>query len=214
MSEEFTVLPSTLDRVEELERVQRACFPSLAEAEIITARHYAAHIQRFSAGQLMVLNNAGQVVACSTDFITTVDFAHLEHRFIDIMDNMWLGNHNPHGDWLYGADIGVLPEYRRRGIATRLYQARRDLIRRLNLRGHVAGGMFTGYGLVKQQMSIEEYAAKVKTGAIIDPTVSAQLRQGFELCGIIYDYVDDPGCDNKAAFIVWPNPAYRQQPVS
>ncbi len=211
MSDEFIVVNSSLDKVDELERVQRACFPSLAEYEIITARHYAAHIQRFPEGQFMVLNSAGQVVASSTDFITTVDFDHIEHRFIDIMDNMWLGRHNPYGDWLYGADIGVLPEYRRRGIAKLLYRARRDLIRRLNLRGHVAGGMFKGYGNVKERMSIEEYAAKVKAGELFDPTVSVQMRQGFEIYGIIYDYVDDPSCDNKAAFIVWPNPNYQEK---
>ncbi|MCG3211625.1 MAG: hypothetical protein FOGNACKC_05271 [Anaerolineae bacterium] len=211
MSDEFIVVNSSLDKIEELEQVQRACFPSLAEDEIITARHYAAHIQRFPEGQFMALNPAGRVVACSTDFITTVDFNHINHRFIDIMDNMWLGHHNPQGDWLYGADIGVLPEYRRRGIAKLLYRARRDLIRRLNLRGHVAGGMFKGFGAVKHRMSIEEYAAKVKAGELFDPTVSVQMRQGFEIYGIIYDYVDDPSCDNKAAFIVWPNPDYQEK---
>lgn len=208
MSERFTVANSTLDKVEELEQVQRACFPSLAEAEIITARHYAAHIERFPEGQFMVLNETGQVVACSTDFITTVDFGHIEHRFIDIMDNMWLSHHDPNGDWLYGADIGVLPAYRRQGIAKMLYRARRDLIRRLNLRGHVAGGMLKGYGQVKGQMTVEAYVEQVKAGQIFDPTVSIQMRQGFEIKGIIYDYVDDPSCDNKAAFIVWPNPYY------
>jgi GNAT superfamily N-acetyltransferase len=211
MNEKFTVVNSSLDKVDELETVQRACFPSLAENEIITARHYAAHIQRFPDGQFMVLNEARQVVACSTDFITTVDLDHIEHRFIEIMDNMWLTNHNPHGDWLYGADIGVHPAFRRKGIAKMLYQARRDLIRRLNLRGHVAGGMLSGYGRVKDEMPVEEYVAKVKSAEMFDPTVSVQLRQGFEIAGIIYDYVDDAICDNKAAFIVWHNPAFKAE---
>lgn len=193
---------------EQLESVQRTCFPTLSEEEIMTAAHYEAQIKRFPEGQFAVLNQTGTVVASSTDFITTVDFNNFEHRFIDAVDNNWLGNHNPNGDWLYGADIGVLPEYRQRGIATMLYNARRDLIRRLNLRGHVAGGMLKGYGQVKAQMPVEEYVAKVENGELFDPTVSIQLKRGFKIIGIIQNYVDAPSCDNKAAFIVWHNPDY------
>jgi len=194
---------------EQLETVQRACFPTLSEEELIMAKHYTAQIERFPEGQFAVLNQAGTVVACSTDFITTVDFNNFEHRFIDAVDNNWLGNHNPNGDWLYGADIGVLPEYRQQGIATLLYNARHNLIRHLNLRGHVAGGMLKGYGKVKEQMSVEEYVAKVESGELFDPTVSIQLKRGFKIIGIIQNYVDAPSCDNKAAFIVWHNPDYR-----
>lgn len=208
MSESFTIVNSTPDMVEQLEAVQRASFPTLAEDEIITARHYAAHIERFPEGQLAVLNPAGEVVACSTDFRTTVDFDHFEHRYIDAVDNNWLGHHNPNGDWLYGADIGVVPEYRRRGLSTMLYLARQDLVKRLNLRGHVAGGMLSGYGQYKGAMLVEEYVEKVITGEIFDPTVSIQLKRGFKVHGIIQNYVDDPVCHNKAAFIVWHNPEY------
>ena len=207
----YTVTNSTFDRVHALEAVQRACFPSLAETEIITAAHYAAQIKRFPEGQFMVLNSQGEVVACSTDFITTVDFDHFEHRYIDAVDHNWLGNHNPNGDWLYGADIGVLPAYRRQGLATMLYDARRNLIRRMNLRGHVAGGMLKGYGAVKEQMPVEAYVAAVISGELFDPTLSIQLKRGFEVHGIINNYVDDPSCDNRAAFIVWHNPDYQDQ---
>ena len=70
MTEAFTIVNSQLSMVEALEAVQRAAFPTLAEDEIITAAHYAAHIARFPEGQFTVLNAAGQVVACSTDFRT------------------------------------------------------------------------------------------------------------------------------------------------
>lgn len=209
MSETLTVVNSRPEMAEQLEAVQRASFPSLAEEEIITAAHYRAQIERFPEGQFAVVTGDGQVVACSTDFRTTVDFDHFEHRFIEAVDHNWLGNHDPNGDWLYGADIGVLPAYRRRGIAKMLYQARRDLIRRLNLKGHVAGGMLKGYGRLKDQLSAEAYIAKVKSGELFDPTLSVQLKVGWQIHGLIYNYVDDPSCDHKAAFIVWPNPDYR-----
>ena len=123
MSEHFIVAQSRLDMVEQLEAVQRASFPTLSEEEIITAEKYAAQIKRFPEGQLAVIDELGQVVACSTDFRTTVDFDHFEHRYIDAVDHNWLGNHDPNGDWLYGADIGVIPAYRRRGLSGARYRA-------------------------------------------------------------------------------------------
>lgn len=208
--ETFAVVNSRHDMVYQLEAIQRASFPTLAEDEIITAAHYAAHIDRFPEGQLAVVTGAGRVVACSTDLRVRVDLDHIEHRYIEAVGHNWLGTHDPHGDWLYGADIGVLPEYRRRGLARQLYEARRALVRRLNLRGHVAGGMLKGYGGYRHRMSAEAYVARVMAGELFDPTLSVQLRCGFQVHGIIHDYVSDPSCDNKAAFIIWRNPDYRE----
>ena len=207
--ETFAVVASTPDLAADLEAIQRAAFPTLAEEERITAAHYRAHIQRFPAGQLAVLAGTGRPVACSTDFQTTIDLDHIEHRYIDAVDRNWLGRHDPEGEWLYGADIGVLPAYRRRGLARLLYEARRDLVRRLNLRGHVAGALLQGYGQWKDRMGVDEYVARVIDGRLVDPTLTVQLRCGFGVHGIIQHYVDDPSCDNKAAFILWRNPEYR-----
>jgi len=204
----FKVVNSTLELAEGLAAVQRACFPTLAEAERITAAHYRAHVEVFPEGQFAVLNESGEVVACSTDLRKNVDLAHFEHRYLDAVGGNWLTTHDPEGEWLYGADIGVLPAYRGLGISKLLYAARQGLVRRLNLRGHVAGGMLVGYGRYKREMSAEDYVNKVVKGELFDPTVSVQLRRGFEVYGVIQDYLDDPSCDNKAAFLVWRNPDY------
>jgi hypothetical protein len=58
-------------------------------------------------------------------------------------------------------------------------------------------------------MSADDYVAQVVAGNIVDPTLSVQLKCGFRVHGIIQDYVHDPSCDNKAAFIIWHNPDYR-----
>jgi GNAT superfamily N-acetyltransferase len=208
MTTSLSVVNSMLDMAEQLERIQRASFPSLDEASLITAAHYCAHIERFPQGQFAVVDDARQVVACSTDYRTHVDFNHFEHRYLEAVDHNWLSHHDPDGEWLYGVDIGVLPAFRCRGIARMLYEARRALIRRLRLRGHVAGGMLVGYGQYKDLMPVESYVDQVKTGTLFDPTVSVQLKMGFTIHGILHDYVDDPSCDNKAVFLVWHNPAY------
>jgi hypothetical protein len=58
-------------------------------------------------------------------------------------------------------------------------------------------------------MPVEEYVALVIAGRLVDPTLSVQLRCGFRVHGIMQNYVTDASCDNKAAFIVWRNPEYR-----
>ena len=39
-------------------------------------------------------------------------------------------------------------------------------------------------------MSVEEYADAVAAGELTDPTLTPQLRAGFTLRGILYDYID------------------------
>ncbi len=200
------IVQSQAQMAEQLECIQQACFPSLASDELITAEKYKAQMQVFPEGQLSAITDDGKVVACSTDFRTNIDLEHIEHRYIDIVDDNWLTNHDPEGEWLYGADIGVHPDWRGQGISKLMYAARHNLVRRLNLKGHVAGGMLVGYGQYKNTMRIEDYVEKIKGGELFDPTVSIQLKRGFHIHGIIQDYVNDPSCDNKAAFIIWRNP--------
>lgn len=208
-AETFSVVNSTVEMSAQLEAIQRASFPTLAADEIITAAHYEAHIRRFPEGQFAVVTHEGRVAACSTDFRTQLDLDHIEHRYIDVVDRNWLGRHDPEGEWLYGADIGVLPEYRRRGLARLLYAARHALVRRLGLKGHVAGGMLRGYGEWKDRIGVHEYVARVMAGELVDPTLTVQLRCGFRVHGVIQNYVTDPTCDNKAAFIIWDNPDFK-----
>lgn len=207
--QEFRVEQSRAEMAADLEAIQRACFPTLAQDELITAAHYRAQMEAFPEGQLCVLNEQGIPVACSTDLRMNIDFNHYQHRYIDAVGGNWLTTHDPLGQWLYGADIGVHPDYRGKGLGRLLYDARKNLVRRLNLKGHIAGGLMHGYGAMKDKLTPQVYLKKVLGGEIFDPTLSVQLRNGFDAVGIIEDYVDDPNCDGKAVLLVWRNPDYR-----
>lgn len=212
----FRVVNSTPAMAPDLEAIQRASFPSLAPEEWITAAHYCAHIAVFPEGQHAVLDEVGRVVGCSTDFRTRQgtfwSFDDLAHTYMEAVGDNWLTNHVPEGTWLYGADIGILPDFRRMGLGKLLYRARHDLVRRLNLKGHIAGGMPKGYHKLKDELTIEAYIERVISGALFDPVLSVQLKRGFEVYDIIPDYLDDPSCANYGAFIVWRNPDYREEP--
>ena len=56
-----------------------------------------------------------RVVGATTTIRLHFDFDHVDHTFADIIQGGWLTSHEPDGDWLYGADIGVDPAYRGRG---------------------------------------------------------------------------------------------------
>ena len=203
----YDVVRSAPEMAEALAAIQEACFPTLSAAERMRAEHYRRHVEVFPEGQHAVIERAsGRPVASSTDFRTRVDFSHYQHRYIDAVAGNWLTGHDPRGDWLYGADIGVHPDHRGRGLSALLYDARQALVRRLGLRGHVAGAMPKGYERVARTTAIEAYVSAVVRGEASDPVLSVQLRRGYHVYGIIPGYLDDPSCADHGVFVVWRNP--------
>ena len=199
-----------------LEALQVICFPTLAAAERMRAEHFRHHVEVFPEGTFVALADAApdgapldepQVVGLGSGFRTTFDLDDPGHTFIEIIDGGWFGHHDPQGDWYYGADVSVHPDYRRRGIGGRLYDARKALCRRLGLRGIVAGGALPGFAHVERAMSAEAYVASVVAGELHDPTLSMQLRHGFEVHGVLEDYLDD-AAGGWASLIVWRNPTW------
>ncbi|MEW6320842.1 MAG: GNAT family N-acetyltransferase [Acidobacteriota bacterium] len=189
------------EHAEALEALQRVVFPTLADEERFKAAHYRKHLELFPEGQFVGLHD-GRVVAATTTIRLHFDFTRTTHTFADILQGGWLTAHEPDGDWLYGADIGVDPAYRGRGLARALYAARQELVWALGLRGQVTVGMMSGYGAVKDRLSAQEYLDGVRAGRFVDPTLSAQQKVGFELRTLIPGYLNDPVCDNYGVLIV------------
>ena len=188
----------------QLGELQKIVFPTLAPEQRFEARHYLRHIELFPEGQFCVLDDGDRVVGMTSTIRLTFDFDHPDHTFADIIQGGWLTAHEPDGRWLYGADIGVHPDYRRRGIARMLYKARHETVRRLGLAGQVTVGMPSGYGAVKDQMSAQQYFDELVAGTRSDPTISAQRRLGFELRSLVANYIDDPVCDRYGIVLVLP----------
>jgi GNAT superfamily N-acetyltransferase len=185
----------------QLEALQRIVFPTLADEERFKAAHYRKHLELFAGGQFVGLDD-DRVIAATATIRLHFDFTDRSHTFADIIQGGWLTSHEPNGDWLYGADIGVDPAYRGRGLAQALYAARQELVWALGLKGQVTAGMLSGYGAVKHEMSAEAYYEGLVAGRINDPTLSMQQRMGFEFRGLLENYLHDPVCDNYSVLIV------------
>ena len=119
-------------------------------------------------------------------------------------------NHNSIGDSLYGADISTHPKHRHEGIGGMLYEARKELVAKLNLRRMIAGGRLFNYTEYADRMSPYEYADKVMKGELKDPVLSFELDNGFRFVKILPNYLDDVRSLNYASFIEWLNPKYQQ----
>lgn len=195
-----------------LSDMQDVTYPTLDEDSRFKAAHYRRHLELFPEGQFVALDR-GRPVGSTSTFRTQFDDSNLERyrmeTFLEAIDHGWFGNHQPTGDWLYGADIQVHPDYRGKGLARMLYAARKAAVRSLNLRGMLAVGMFPGYYRYETSLTIDDYVAKVVSDEIFDPTLSVQIRQGFRYVLTVYDYIQDASSGNGSALIVWDNPDYR-----
>jgi hypothetical protein len=101
----------------------------------------------------------------------------------------------------------VAPALQGPGIGTRLYEARRALVRRLGLRRIRAGARLRGYHRVADRMTPEEYVRAVERGELYDPTLSFQLKRGFRVLAVVGGYLrHDPESLGYAAVIEWLNP--------
>jgi GNAT superfamily N-acetyltransferase len=202
---DITITNTRPEHIAALTEHQKICFPTLDPSEWMTAEHFASHLRLFPDGQHVALDG-DRVVGQSSTFRIGGARALKQHQYMDILGQSYFTNHDPNGEWLYGADMSVHPDYRGRKISTRLYDVRKELVRRLGLRGMVAGGMIPGYRNYRDRMSVAEYANAVAARALIDPTLTPQLRAGFRLRGILYDYIDAGDLGNDSTLIVWENP--------
>lgn len=199
----FTLHRTQPHHCTQLEQLQHACFPTLADEQRFKAKHYRRHLEIFPEGQFVVLDG-DRVVGATTTIRLDFDFAHINHTFDEIIDGGWLTSHNPEGAWLYGADIGTHPLYRGRGIASALYAARQELVWCLGLKGQVTAGMLPGYDTCRAQYTAPEYYERVVCGEISDPTITMQMNVGFEPRGLLTNYLNDPACDNYCVLLVLP----------
>ena len=190
-----------------LEQLQIDCFPTLAPSELMREEHFLSHCRLFPEGNFVALDGE-RVVGLGSGFLIDFDFEYPNHSFQEVIAGGYYTNHNPEGAWYYGGDISVHPEYRGRGIARRLYDARKGVVKRLNRQGIVAGGLTPTYAEYKDVLSYEEYIDKVVAGEIFGSTLSVQLRNGFEVAGVLNGYIEDEASDNRATLIVWKNLNY------
>ncbi len=168
-------------------------------------------VTNFPDGQF-VAEYEGRIVGYCATFITREELALAPHRWDEITGHGFASRHSPEGHWLYGMEVFIDPEYRNLRIGQRLYNERKKLCQYMRLKGIVFGGRLPGLSRRRRRIDTpEEYVELVRQKKIRDPVLSFQLRNGFELLGILHNYLpEDTESHGHAAHLVWRNPQVRQ----
>ena len=198
-----TIRPYGADDIPALRAIQQACFPPpFPQSLLWTREQILSHVEHFPAGALCAEID-GQVVGSATALIRRWHADDPPHTWSEASDHGFLRNHDPHGTALYGVDIAVHPSARRHGVARALYQARYRLVRRLSLVAFLAGSRLSGYHLHRSGLTIQDYAAAVARGALIDPVITPQLRAGLRPVQLLTNYLSDEESADAALLMAW-----------
>ena len=167
----------------------------------------------FPRGQF-VAEYDGEIVGYCATFRVDEAPALAPHTWSEITGGGFASRHDPEGNWLYGMEMVVHPEQRGKRIGQRLYAARKDLCTELKLRGIVFGGRIPGLAkAIKRYGSAKVYVQAVLDGRRRDPTLSFQLRNGFEVIGVLPGFEpNDYDSLGHATHMVWRNPSLHDQP--
>jgi predicted amidohydrolase len=162
-------------------------------------------ISKFPDGQIVItVNNV--VVGCALSIIVKYDKFGDNHTYRDITGNFSFETHDPKGDTLYGIEIFVRPDYRGLRLARRLYDARKVLCERMNLKMIIAGGRIPKYGMYADKLTPREYIDKVKKREIYDPTLTFQIANDFQVKKILRNYLpEDEESKGFATLLIWHN---------
>lgn len=195
---------TTLQDAEGINEVVKKCYPGIPP---YPADALGAQLNHFPEGQFVVEYD-GVVIGFCISFIISEKEAMKPHSWKEITGSAFASRHDPLGDFLYGMDICVNPEFRGKKIGERLYNERRKLCQTLQLKGILFGARIPGFQKKSKIYSTpEEYLEAVKGKKIRDATISFQINNGFRPICVLKDYLpSDHDSLGYAILMRWDNP--------
>jgi predicted amidohydrolase/ribosomal protein S18 acetylase RimI-like enzyme len=167
-----------------------------------------AMISRFPEGQICIVDKGKTVAVALTLIIDYAEYGE-KHTYLQVVGDGTLKNHDPDGDYLYGIEVFVDPDYQGMRLGRRLYDARKELCEKLNLRGIIVGGRIPGYRKFSDEISPQEYINRVKKKEVYDPVLSFQLSNDFHIKKLLKNYYPvDHQSEGNAVLLEWVNIYY------
>ena len=207
------IIPSAVHYAEQMETLMATVYelnPHDDDECTFNASHFRQHLAIFPEGQFIAIDTAADKVVGLTASMR-INFTPHEPiltSWWELIGHGWLTTHVPHGEWLYGVESAVHPDYQGKRIGKQLTNARLETMRRLNLRGMIAGSAIVSYHKVADSVPVEEYVADVIAGRRFDNNLSKQIKMGFKPMHIIPNYLDDEDCAGYGVEMMIENPAY------
>lgn len=200
----------TLDDYQELKGAMQEAYKSMPnlywrEHQIKTL------IDKFPEGQVVIkINN--QIAGCALSIIVDYDSIDDIHTYEDITGNYTFNTHDTNkGDALYGIDVFIKPEFRGLRLGRRLYDYRKEICEKLNLRGIAFGGRIPNFHKYSKEMTPKEYIDKVRRKEIHDPVLNFQISNDFHPVRILKGYLEgDNASGEYAVLLEWDNIYYEK----
>lgn len=167
-------------------------------------------IQLFPEGQVVVKVN-NQLAGCAFSIIVDYKKYGDRHTYAQVTGDYTFDTHDPKGDVLYGIDVFIKKEFRGLRLGRRLYDYRKDLCEKLNLKSIVFGGRMPKYHLYADKYTPREYIHQVSKKEIDDPVLNFQISNHFRAARILKHYLDGDDDSNEYAVLMkWDNIYYEE----
>lgn len=199
----------TLDDYQELKEVMIESYSSMPDA-YWKEKHIKSLIDKFPEGQVILRVN-GQLAGCALSIIVDYDQFEKHHTYKEITGKYTFNTHDSTGNVLYGIDVFIKPEFRGLRLGRRLYDYRKELCEKLNLKGIAFGGRIPNYHKYAEEISPKEYIEKVKRKEIHDPVLNFQISNDFHPSKVLKGYLEGDAASNEYAVLLeWDNIYYEK----
>lgn len=176
-----------------------------------TSAMIRGQINKFAEGQFVAEADDRLIGFCSS-FVVAGRVALKPHDWTWITGGGYASRHDPNGDYLYGMEVCVDPDYRGLRIGQRLYDERKKLAQAWALKGIIYGGRLPTLraALTREENRYETpqaYVEAVEAGREHDPVLTFQLRNDFKVIGLMPGYwSEDTQSMGYGVHLLWRNP--------
>jgi predicted amidohydrolase len=208
--ENIEIVLLTMQDYEEIKTSMQEAYTNMPEA-FWKERHIKSLIDKFPEGQVGIKVD-NELAGCALSIIVDYSAFDDKHTYKEITGSYTFNTHTPEGTKLYGIDVFIRPKFRGLRLGRRLYDYRKELCEKLNLKGIVFGGRIPNYHQYSSEISPREYIDKVRNKEIHDPVLDFQMSNDFHPVRVLKGYLEgDNESQEYAVLLEWDNVYYEKK---